>query len=214
MNQAPAAPFRVPSLERRAASLYRADLPYHNFGHAMETIANGRKIVRRCREEGIRIDEAVVYYALLFHDAGYHEDHLARGFETKETYSAHLAARALADLHIPAKVIDKVTAAILSTARYGAFRTAEQKAVRAADLAGLAAAYPVFRANTEKLRREHELLTGERVEWRDWVAGVSEVIGFYLSQEIRLTSYFTDTDGESVFHRRARANLERLRNEA
>ncbi|MGE0387824.1 MAG: hypothetical protein AB7Q97_24115 [Gammaproteobacteria bacterium] len=206
--------FRDEAMEQAARPLYRADLPYHNFDHALETIRNGREIIERCRAEGIRIDEQVVYYGLLFHDAGYHEDHLARGFPTKEALSAHLAATALAARGVPQRTIGKVERAILATYLYGTFKTPEEKAVRAADLAGLAYDFPRFRNNSENLRLEHNLLTGKHLSWVEWVPKVIEVLRFYLSQEIRLTSYFSDTNGESVFHQRARSNVERIRAES
>ncbi|MSR14466.1 MAG: hypothetical protein EXR86_07865 [Gammaproteobacteria bacterium] len=60
-------------LEAEAARLYSESLPYHNFRHILVTIAAADKLLARCEEEGIRVEPKVVYYALLFHDAGYHE---------------------------------------------------------------------------------------------------------------------------------------------
>lgn len=200
-------------MEKRAAGYYSAALPYHNFHHAMDAVRAGWEIVDRCREEGIRIDEVVVYYALLFHDAGYHEDHLGKGYRSKEDYSADLAASSLKEHGVPMRTIQKVMAAIRATQRDAQFTTSEQKAVRAADLAGLAADYPVFRANTEKLRAEYQMLTGKHLTWEEWIDYASETVRFFLAQEIRLTSYFADKDGESLFHKRARANVETLRAE-
>ncbi len=210
---APPAVFRAPAVEARARALYREDLPYHNFGHAEETVASGRHIVERCREEGIRIDPMVVYYALLFHDAGYAEDHIALGFPSKEAYSARLATDILSEHGVQGRIIDKVTRAILSTHRNAQFLSAEDKAVRAADLAGLAADWDVFRGNTVHLWEEHRLLQLQDITWRAWLPQAIEVIAFYLAQEIRLTSYFSAPNGVSVFHSRAGTNLERLRAE-
>ncbi len=201
-------------IEAAAEALYDAALPYHNFGHALDTVASGERIVARCRAEGIRIDEQVVYLALLFHDAGYRDNHAALGFQSKEQYSAHLARQALSEHGFRARLIDKVDAAILATHRFAEFRTTEQKAVRAADLSGLAADYEVFRDNGELLRQEQELLTGLAVPADEWVASVTEVVRFYLHQEIRLTSFFYDENGQSDYHRRVAANLARLRAEA
>lgn len=201
---------RDEQLEQVAAGLYDASLPYHNFRHALEAVEAGARIVRRCQAENVRIDPDVVYYALLFHDAGYHENHRLRGFESKEAYSAHLAARALAARDVDSRVVRKVQAAILSTRRDGSFRTAEQKAVRAADLAALAADYPTFKENTERLWAEYRLLSGESIAWGEYVQKAAAVIRFYLTQEVRLTSFFAGPDGRSDFHRRTRANLERL----
>ena len=96
-------------------------------------------------------------------------------------------------------VVDEVAAA------------AEQKAVRAADLAGLAADYATFRINTVNLWKEHALLSGTGMSWEAWVQDVGRVLKHYLAQEIRLTSYYNDDDGESAFHRAVLRNLAALR---
>ncbi len=197
-------------LEAEVERLYSADLPYHNFQHAIDTIDAAEHITARCLEEGIRVEHRVVYYALLFHDAGFSEDHLALGFETKEAYSADLAADKLQQIGVGRKIIEKVVAAILSTHKDASFVTVEQKAVRAADLSGLAATYDIFRENTANLKIEHEDFIGESLTWPEWVSNANKTIRFYLSQEIRLTSYFVNEHGESAFRQAVRENLERL----
>jgi len=201
---------REPKVQELARRLYSPELLYHNFDHALRAVRTGEEIVRHCHEEGIRIDGQVVYYALLFHDAGYIEDHKQKGFESKEAYSAHLAAEALRSCGVRESVIHKVQSAINSTRRDAPFLSAEEKAVRAADLSGLAADYEDFTADAEKLRQEHAMLTGEQIPWTQWKKKVAETIRFYLAQEIRLTSYYADAIGKSVFHNRVRENLRRL----
>jgi hypothetical protein len=201
---------RNAQLEAEARALYSAALPYHNFDHIEDTLEAAGKVIERCREENIRIDVEVVYYALLFHDAGYQEDHLARGFATKERYSAALADPLLRHHGVSAAQVDKTVAAILATERDAVCVSAEQKAVRAADLSGLAADYPRFLQSSMRLKREHELLYRRNLGWAEWQATSAEVLGHYLTQEIRLTSYFHDGSGESSFHKAVRANLNRL----
>ena len=201
---------REPKVEKLARRLYSPELFYHNFDHALRAVKTGEEIVRHCHEEGIRIDAQVVYYALLFHDAGYIEDNKQKGFETKEAYSAHLAAEALRSCGVRESVIEKVKSAINSTRRDAPFLSAEEKAVRAADLSGLAADYEDFMADAEKLRKEHAMLTGEQIPWAQWKKNVAQTIRFYLTQEIRLTSYYADADGKSIFHNRVSENLRRL----
>jgi predicted metal-dependent HD superfamily phosphohydrolase len=191
-------------LEQVAAELYSDQMPYHSFNHVLGTLAAGAVLVERCLKEGIPINGEVVYYALLFHDAGYHESHISKGFTSKEEYSAHLAVQCLRAEAIPEATIRRVVAAILSTQRDAQFTTNEEKAVRAADLAGLASDYKTFRSDVEKLRQESEMLTGRKVAWDEWKTSVKETISFYLSQEIRLTQ----TD--SLFYARAHQNLSRL----
>jgi predicted metal-dependent HD superfamily phosphohydrolase len=201
---------RDPELEGAAKRLYSDTLPYHNFRHVLDTLKAADTIIGHCLEEGIRVDEKVVYYALLFHDAGFQENHDALGYECKEAYSAKLAADMLDERGIYANIIGKVTAAILSTRREAKFVSVEQKAVRAADLSGLAGDYETFHKNSRNLKSEYELLAGEALTWAEWVDKAAETIRIYLMQEIRLTSYFTDEDGESAFHQAVRKNLVRL----
>ncbi len=205
---------RNTQLEAEARALYSATLPYHNFDHIQDTLESAGKVIERCREENIRIEAEVVYYALLFHDAGYQHDHLARGFATKERYSAALAEPILRRHGVNTAQLEKTVAAILATERDAVCVSAEQKAVRAADLSGLAADYPRFVQSSMRLKREHELLYQRSLSWADWQTNSAEVLGHYLTQEIRLTSYFHDGSGESSFHKAVRANLNRLLAEA
>jgi predicted metal-dependent HD superfamily phosphohydrolase len=206
-------PIRDPQLEAKARALYSEELPYHNFSHILDTLSSADLILERCARENIRIDARVVYFALLFHDAGYHEDHAAKGFANKELYSVDLAQRCLREHGISASLVGKVSKAILATERNAKFVSAEHKAVRAADLSGLAAAYERFLESSLKLKQEHEYLHDEPISWPSWQSVSREVIGFYLSQEIRLTSYFHDENGESAFHKSLRENLARLLSE-
>jgi predicted metal-dependent HD superfamily phosphohydrolase len=175
-------------LEQVAAELYSDQMPYHSFNHVLGTLAVGAVLVERCLEEGVPVNGEVVYFTLLFHDAGYHKNHIGKGFTSKEEYSAHLAVQCLRAEAIPEATIRRVVAAILSTQRDAQFTTNEEKAVRAADLAGLASDYKTFRSDVEKLRQS-EMLTGRKVAWDEWKTSVKETLSFYLSQEIRLAQF-------------------------
>jgi HD superfamily phosphodiesterase len=198
---------RKPHLEQVAAELYSDQMPYHNFNHVLRTLAAGEVLVERCLKERIPIDGEVVYYAILFHDAGYYEDHINKGFTTKEEYSAHLAAQCLRAEDIPEDTIKRVVAAILSTERDAQFTSNEEKAVRVADLAGLASDYKTFRSDVEKLCQECEMLTGRKAAWDEWKTSVEETIRFYLRQEIRLTQ------PDALFYAQVNQNLSRLLSE-
>jgi predicted metal-dependent HD superfamily phosphohydrolase len=200
-------------LEQVAAELYSDQMPYHNFNHVLGTVAAGAVLVERCLKEGVPISGEVVYYALLFHDAGYHESHISKGFTSKEEYSAHLAVQCLRTEAIPEDTIKRVVAAILSTQRDTQFTSNEEKAVRAADLANLASDYETFRSNVEKLHQEYGMLTGRKVAWDEWKTSVKETIRFYLSQEIRLTQPDSGVDNVALFYAQANQNLSRLLSE-
>ncbi len=208
------ASLRDSDLEIEAAALYRAALPYHNFQHVLATLSAAEEIIRHCIKERLQLDPKVVYYALLFHDAGYHEDYGRLGRPTKEAHSAELARECLGRRKVATGVIDKVVTAILSTHCVAEFITAEQKAVRAADLFGLAADYATFRENTVHLKQEFEMLTQSQLTWPEWVQKASDVIRRYLSREIQLTKYFVNDGAGSSFYLAVSANLQRLQQES
>jgi predicted metal-dependent HD superfamily phosphohydrolase len=198
---------RKPHLEQVAAELYSDQMPYHNFSHVLGTLAAAELLVEGCLKKGVPINGEVVYYALLFHDAGYHENHISKGFTSKEEYSAHLAVQCLRAEAVPEDTITRVVAAILSTERDAQFNSNEEKAVRAADLAGLASDYTTFRSDVEKLRQECEMLTGCKVAWDEWKTSTEETIRFYLSQEISLPQ------PDALYYAQANQNLSRLLSE-
>ena len=169
-------------IEARAESLY-GNLPYHNFRHACEALELGYEIIARCQASNIDVNSDVIRYAILFHDAGYHENHKEKGFESKEEYSAYLAKEVLREFGVGEDDITKVEKSILSTHRDKNFECLEEKIARAADLAGLAIDYETFKENAIKLKDEHELLTGSRISWEDWKIGVKNIIEFYLSPQ-------------------------------
>lgn len=197
-------------IEKTAAQMYEPKLPYHNFGHAVTVTRYSEELLAKCRSEGVQVDEKVVYYSLLFHDAGYHEDHVAKNFESKEAYSAELAEHALRDYGIDEETISRVKAAILSTHMDAKCYSNEDKAVRASDLSGLAAEYSIFKLNAVRLREEHELMSGEKISWDDWKKGVKKTLELFLREELELTSDYYDEDGHSVFHKLTRENLDTL----
>ena len=199
-----------PTVEEEAAALYDAALPYHNFQHALSVAEEGRRIVSRCRAEGIAIDANVVHYACLLHDAGYREDHTARGFESKEAYSADLADDVLERCGVDRRTAAAVHEAILSTHCDAHCGTGEARAVRAADLSGLAAEFASFRDDALKLKCEHELMTGEDVSWDRWREEACRRIASFLRERVDLTPGDVDAGGDSVLAVRARANMARL----
>ena len=201
---------RDSGLEEAASKYYSSDLPYHNFDHALSAALTGLKIAQECRLENIPIDDSIVYCALLFHDAGYHKDHEKMGFQTKEALSARIARDILEKKPCPTGFIEKVENAILCTTRDASCTTTEENAVRAADLSGLAADYPVFRRNTVLLKQEFELLYSQKVEWEQWIERATMIIGGYLSQELRLTNFYSGQPGQSQFHQKIKENLEKL----
>jgi len=201
---------RDPDLEKQVAGLYDQHLPYHNFGHVLRVMNAGEKILAQCRSEGVVVDEDVVYYAILLHDAGFQEDHDALGFASKEAYSAHLAGELLRKRHVGKDVVARVQDAILCTHVDARCTSNEDKLVRLADLSGMAADYPRFKADTLALKRESEMLNGDSIDWAQWKAQAGTRINDYLQQDLDLVSDYYDVDGNSVFRSKVQDNLESL----
>ena len=201
---------RDAAIEKLAIEYYDPKMPYHNFGHIIYVLKFSDDLIRRCRNEGIVIDESVVYYALLFHDAAYHENHIEKGFESKEAYSASLAARELEGNGISQDVIEKVKAAILSTHCDAHCYSNEDIAVRAADLSGMGSDYEFFKENAIKLKRESEMMSDTHVSWKEWKHAAIERIELFLREELELTNDYYDAEGDSIFHKRVRKNLKTL----
>ena len=197
-------------IEKIASEMYSSKLPYHNFGHAVTVTRYSEEIIERCKREDVALDEKAVYYALLFHDAGYHEDHIAKGYETKEAYSADLAQQALRDYGIDEETIKKVESAILCTHVNAQCQSNEDKAVRASDLSGFTADYGIFKLNSVRLWEEQELMHGKSIDWDDWILGVKDTLELFLREELELTSDYYNEDGNSVFHIQTRENIETL----
>lgn len=201
---------RYADIEQRAAALYDDRLPYHNFNHALQVIGAGRVLMEKCREEDIEFDEDAVYYAMLLHDAGFQEDHEAMGFDSKEAYSAYLAVELLEEMNVPEATVRKVESAILCTHVEGCCRSIEDKIVRRADLAGMAADYDCFRKDTVNLKRELELLTGRSVTWEEWKQKASSRIKQFLEDDMNLVRDDVTAAGESVFREKVRNNIKAL----
>lgn len=206
----PVPDMRDKELEKTASRYYSPKLPYHNFGHVVTVIRESERMLERCRDEGIKVDEAVVYYALLFHDAGYYEDHTALGFDSKEAYSAALSEQVLKGRGVDQETVEKVKTAIMSTHMEAKCTCMEDRIVRAADLSELAADYSVFKRNTLNLKKELEISSNREVSWDEWKQLAVNTVELFLREEMKVTSDYCDETGESVFHKKARANLNTL----
>ena len=200
---------RDSALEAVVEHLYDGALPYHNFAHALSTLQSADLIIARCAEEGIEVRPLVVYYALLLHDAGYHQAHDRLGFASKEAYSAHLARLTLSARGVGAGIIEAVEHCILATEREACCHSVEDAVVRMADLSGIGADYAVFLANTIALWDEVALLYGRRAGWSDWCSRTQEVLAPYLTERISLTREFRQGESNGFFAR-AEQNLRRL----
>ena len=98
----------------------------------------------------------------------------------------------------------------MSTKKDGSFITTEQKAVRAADLLGMAGDYSQFVTNSVNLKIEFELLNDQPISWSGWKTVSSDIVESYISKEIALTKFFRKCGNTSPFEEAARRNLKAL----
>jgi len=201
---------RNKKLEKIASRYYNPKLPYHNFGHVVTVIRASELVLEKCRAQGIKVDEQVVYYALLFHDAGYDEDHTALGFDSKEAYSAVLAEQLLKEQGVDQNTLEKIKTAIMCTHMDAKCISVEDKIVRAADLSELAADYMVFKKNTLNLKKELEMYSNRKVSWDEWKQLAVNTVELFLREEMEVINDYYDGNGVSLFHKNARANLQTL----
>lgn len=201
------------ALLAEAESFYDPKLAYHNFSHINYVFAAAESIIERCRQNGLQPDETVVFLALLFHDAGFIEDHKAKGFDSKEAYSATIAKEVLAKHGYEASTINKISQAIMSTHCDERCQSIEDKIVKGADLSGLADSYEVFLDNAIKLKDEYELFNNHDIAWRDWKDMAIKRLLLFIDDEMELTDKEFNEAGESLFRNAVISNVERLRKE-
>ncbi len=201
---------RDPALEQAAAVLYDSRLPYHNFSHALETLTASRELVERCREADLGIEPAVVYPAILFHDAGYQDDPRSHGHDFKESYSAALAARVLHHHGYAEAEIQAIRAAILSTRCGAGCESLESRLVRAADLSGLGSDYRLFVQNALRLWREDIILSGRDTDWAEWRDQSAAILERFLAEDLGFSPACYAPDGEAWLNKHGRENLKRL----
>ena len=173
-------------LEKHAASLYSAHLPYHNFQHIHDVLRAGDLVLFECKKNGIDFNESVIYHAILFHDAGYHENHDTNGYDSKESYSASLAENILTDKDYSEKHILQVKQAIMSTQMHAQCKSTEEYIVRAADLYGLMAVYAEFREKSVALYHERQMLSGVNISWDEYKKQTYSIINHFLKYKIEL----------------------------
>ncbi len=199
-------------LEKITASLYSTHLPYHNFQHILDVLAAGDEILFECRKNGIDFNEPVIYHAILFHDAGYHENHETLGYDSKESYSASLAENVLIDEDYSEIHIWQVKQAIMSTQMHAKCNSTEDQVVRAADLYGLMAAYTDFREKSVALYHERQMLSAVNISWDEYKKEAYSIIKQFLKYKIDLDIGLYQGEPDN-FYETAYKNLDLLMEE-
>ncbi len=206
-------PFWPSRAERRYELPCGGQLPYHNFLHALNVTRHAIDLADRCTAHGIPIEEELIIPAALWHDAGYHSDHLAAGCKTKEHYSAYLAARDLRG-NASAPHWLEIHGVILATALDTPIVSNEQSVLALADLVEVTGSYERFLRANKSLRREQQLLGRELCD-DEWRAQTRDVLTPLLERELRFLPVPPAPLREALdrLRRQGRANLERFLHE-
>lgn len=189
------------------------NIPFHNFNHALKKTRDAIKLIKRCNKYNIPVNTKIVLYAMLWHDAGYHTDAKSKWYATKEQYSAFIIDKILNKYKEESYIVKRVVNAILATQGDMAPRNTEEKIVRAADLMDMAWPYEGFVRDNRLLFQEYQLLVDPNCTRSQRKEKTQHIIEFYLAQDIYLTPEHDDEQGDSIFHTRARNNLEKFLHE-
>jgi len=184
-------PDQVLEYSAQAQKQYRPDFDYHNWDHALAVTYGTEVIATKLEARGLVIAKGALAVAAAWHDAGYHEDHLAKGFKTKELYSAALLDDFLEDK--PVGELEKaiMRSAIIATwAGHTDLRTPYELILHRSDIANIGGPTDEFIENSLKLRKETELITGKPLNWQKYVDGAA---GF-------ITATVNEHDHESIKH--------------
>ncbi|MEM6998814.1 MAG: hypothetical protein AAF419_03120 [Pseudomonadota bacterium] len=195
-----------------ARNYYSEALNYHNFQHVLETFTEAKKLLALCDKNSISYDKKIIYHSILFHDAGFEKNHIQKGFESKESYSAYLAKNILTDAGESNNHITAVERAILCTRMNAICHSNNENIVRAADLSGLAANYDYFKKKSKDLYREREFMTGEIITWQKFKDETYQIIRGFLQSKIKLDIELFKHDNY-LFKTKVFYNLNRLMND-
>lgn len=164
---------------------YTDAIEYHNWSHVEAVMAGVEALSERAETRGITLAKEALLVAAAWHDAGFHEDHVSLGFETKEHYSAYLA-----DTFLQSKDIDESTRRLVERAILGTIHSAVREdldtlCLHRADVANIGGDYPTFLKNNIALWREHLTMTGTGIAWDEWVKSSNHFVDFCI-QEARI----------------------------
>ena len=203
----------------QAEKHYRPDFAYHNWNHALE-VAHGTEVIsNKLETRGLTVARGALAVAAAWHDAGYHEDHKTKGFETKELYSAALLDEFLEDK--PVGELEKAimrTAIIATWAGHKELRTPYELIMHRSDTANIGGPTDEFLQNSLKLHDETEFITDKPLSWQKYVDGAAGFIKMTADEHDReSTKHLIDIKDTTIdvhdmpFSQQALLNLEALK---
>ncbi len=186
------------------AMQYYADVPYHNWGHAIEVAEDSVALLDDVDDRPSRVNRGLLRLAAAWHDAG-HEDPLAENFETKEHYAVHLMHQHL-DARLSELQLAELEEAILGTRFNVARHSLMAVALHYGDIGNMMHEYPDFFDHTARLWDEYG-----RPDWETWRENAVRIITHSIAEaDYELPRLGI---GDSRYQVRMKQNVARLMNE-
>lgn len=195
----------------RCAEHTYADLPYHNFAHALHTWEVAENLADYCEANELSADRRIIMASALFHDAGFEVPLAEHGLHSKEEYSAYIAGQVLPDFSFSTEELVHVQDCIRSTERGIPCQSLEAKIIRRADLDNLTGNIPSLLQNSWKLWVEADQLSEGSLplQFNDWICGIRSNLQAYFDEDVSFGE-FDKVGGQSIFLAAALRNIEKI----
>ena len=211
-------PDQVMEYSAAAARHYSPDYDYHGLNHALETASGTEVIAEKLESRGLTIAKGALAVAAAWHDAGYHENHIAKGFKTKEEYSAALLEKYLEDKPVGEWERTMMSRSIIATwAGHTALRTPYELILHRSDIANIGGPTDEFINHSINLWHETTYVTGKPLSWQQYTSGAAKFIEMTVDEHDRESlRHFIDTSdttidvNKMVFRTQAYRNLAAL----
>lgn len=161
---------QVEDIIHAAQPYYPKYYAYHNWDHAVTTIHGIEVIADKLSNRGTKIARNALRIAAAWHDAGYAENHVVKGFATKEEYSAALLDEYLRDSSVEQLSRQVMNSAIKATwPIHPEYRTPHEIILHRADTANIGGPSEGFIDANVRLFHEARQ-RGHDVPWSQHVA--------------------------------------------
>lgn len=172
--------FEIDQIEEYSAAAerhYSPDHPYHNYEtHAVPVAEGVRTIAAKLAMQGIIIPTGALVIAAHWHDAEHHQDHRAKGYMTKEEYSAHMVEMYLEDKPVTKAQGIIIQDSILATEHnFWRHRYPYETILHRADIENIGGPTIFFLQNVALLYKE-ALIHDATLSWDEYVTGAVEFL--------------------------------------
>lgn len=196
----------------KAAAEY-TELRHHNFQHAIDVAWVAMELADLCENKGDPVNRKALFAASLWHDAGYHQDFMSKGFDTAEAFSVSLFKTAVSDFTdvFSERDIEVVEEAILATQVGVVPITREQRIMVRADLDNVGSDFEsrFFRTTISLIREaiKTKRKLGQEFDIAKFSKDNIDALAMYLLNNLSLGRYDEDYP---AWLARAQANVEDL----